>query len=59
LEKNGYKLAFTTKTNYLTKEQLTNKSEIPRFEIWENAGYFETISRITGVWFNSNQKKKY
>jgi peptidoglycan/xylan/chitin deacetylase (PgdA/CDA1 family) len=59
LEKNGNKLAFTTKTNYLTKEQLTNKFVIPRFEIWENAGYFETNSRISGVWFNSNQKKKY
>jgi|YelNatPaOPRAMG01_1025707.scaffolds.fasta_scaffold06905_2 peptidoglycan/xylan/chitin deacetylase (PgdA/CDA1 family) len=58
LEKNGYKLAFTTKTNYLTKERLIDKLEIPRFEIWEDAGYFETISRITGVWFNSNQKKK-
>jgi peptidoglycan/xylan/chitin deacetylase (PgdA/CDA1 family) len=55
----GYQLAFTTKTHYLTEDVLKQQLELPRFEVWESGGYFETISRITGVWFNSKTKKNH
>jgi poly-beta-1,6-N-acetyl-D-glucosamine N-deacetylase len=46
----GFKLAFSVRTEYLTKENLHRKYEIPRFEVIENASFAETICRMTGVW---------
>lgn len=47
----NYKLAFTTKPEYLTPQSFQHSNyELPRFTLWENASLAENICRITGVW---------
>jgi peptidoglycan/xylan/chitin deacetylase (PgdA/CDA1 family) len=48
---NYYKIAFTTKPNYISKANKNNLFEIPRFDVLENVSSYENICRMTGVWF--------
>ena len=48
---NYYKIAFTTKPNYISKANKNNLFEIPRFDVLENVTSYENICRMTGVWF--------
>lgn len=46
----GYKLAYTTKPNYLTKSRLQKTYELPRFCIFEDVSKPEAICRMLGIW---------
>lgn len=46
----NYRIAFTTKSVYLTQERLKHRYELPRFGFLEGASRAENICRITGVW---------
>jgi len=46
----GYKLAFSTIADYITKENISSLYKIPRFEVIEHATLKENICRMTGVW---------
>lgn len=46
----GFKLAFSVRTEYLSKKNLKRRFDLPRFEVIENAPFAETICRLTGVW---------
>ena len=59
LKKSGYTAAFSTITDYLTKNNLDKTFQYPRFEILENVSFAENICRITGVWFKKQHKIKY
>jgi peptidoglycan/xylan/chitin deacetylase (PgdA/CDA1 family) len=59
LKNNGYTAAFSTITDYLTKNNLDKIFQYPRFEILENVSFAENICRITGVWFKKQHKIKY
>lgn len=59
LKKSGYKAAFSTITDYLTKKNLDKTFQYPRFEVLENVSFAENICRITGVWFKKQHKIKY
>lgn len=59
LEKNGYNAAFSTITDYITKNSIDKTFQYPRFEILENVSFAENICRITGVWFKNQHKIKY
>ncbi len=52
LQNAGYKIAFTTRTRYLTRENIADLYTLPRFQILEKASFAENICRMTGVWFN-------
>ena len=54
LKKNGYSLAFSTIPKYLTKENITDRYTLPRFEMLEDASFAENICRMTGIWFTNN-----
>ncbi|MBD1397726.1 polysaccharide deacetylase family protein [Pontibacter sp. JH31] len=46
----NYKLAFTNKPCYLTKEKLKHSYELPRFGFLEGASFAENICRVVGIW---------
>ncbi|WP_299701322.1 polysaccharide deacetylase family protein [uncultured Pontibacter sp.] len=46
----GYKLAFSSKPQYLTKESLKDYFELPRFGYLEGASFAENICRMVGIW---------
>jgi peptidoglycan/xylan/chitin deacetylase (PgdA/CDA1 family) len=50
LETLKYRLAFSSKPNYLTPESLKDNFTLPRFGFLEGASFAENICRITGVW---------
>ena len=54
LKKNGYELAYSTIPKYLTKENITDRYTLPRFEMLEDASFAENICRMTGIWFTNN-----
>lgn len=54
LKRAGYKMAFTTQTNYIDHQSLVHPFEIPRFEVLDDSSMEESICRMTGVWFNTN-----
>jgi peptidoglycan/xylan/chitin deacetylase (PgdA/CDA1 family) len=56
LEKHGYEIAFSTRTEYLNKGELSNRYRYPRFEVMENVSFAENICRMTGVWFKNKSK---
>ncbi len=58
LNDNYYKIAFTTKPNYISKESKNHLFEIPRFDVLENVSSYENICRMTGVWFERKINKK-
>ena len=45
-----YKLAFTTKPEYITPDTLKDPYELPRFMFLEGASFAENICRMVGVW---------
>lgn len=47
-KKAGYNYGFTTKFNFLNN--LDNKLEIPRIDIWNNDNYFSFKNKISGKW---------
>jgi peptidoglycan/xylan/chitin deacetylase (PgdA/CDA1 family) len=50
----GYRLAFTTKPNYLTADNIKEKYKLPRFEVLKDVSFAENICRMSGVWFKKN-----
>lgn len=58
LNDNYYKIAFTTKPNYISKESKNHLFEIPRFDVLENVSSYENICRMTGVWFERKIKQE-
>jgi poly-beta-1,6-N-acetyl-D-glucosamine N-deacetylase len=68
LKKLNYKIAFTNKPQYLTKEKSRQSYELPRFGYLEGASFAENICRVVGVWqplmlkfqrfYKSNNKNK-
>jgi peptidoglycan/xylan/chitin deacetylase (PgdA/CDA1 family) len=50
LKQLDFSLAYTTKPDYLTKAQLENIYELPRFCIFEGISQPEAICRMTGIW---------
>lgn len=50
IEELGFKLAFCVRPEYLSKNNMHRRYELPRFEVIENASFAETICRMTGVW---------
>jgi poly-beta-1,6-N-acetyl-D-glucosamine N-deacetylase len=46
----GYKLAFCSKPQYLTKDRLKHSFELPRFGHLEGASFAENICRMVGIW---------
>lgn len=49
-EECGYKLAFTTQTSNIDLNKI-DKYSIPRRCINEDAGFFEALSKIYGIWY--------
>lgn len=45
-----YRLAFSSKPQYLTEERLKDCLELPRFGFLEGASFAENICRMVGVW---------
>ena len=56
IEKHGYDIAFSTRTEYMNKCELSNRYQYPRFEVMENVSFAENICRMTGVWFKTKSK---
>ncbi len=52
LKQSGYKAAFTTNPQYITKNNLSDLYTLPRFDILEDVSFTENICRMTGAWFN-------
>jgi peptidoglycan/xylan/chitin deacetylase (PgdA/CDA1 family) len=46
----GYRLAFTTQTSYIDLNTIDRYS-IPRRCVNEDAGFFEALSKIYGIWY--------
>jgi peptidoglycan/xylan/chitin deacetylase (PgdA/CDA1 family) len=46
----GYKVAYTTKADHLTKQAIGHIYELPRFCVFENVSEPEAICRMLGVW---------
>ena len=46
----GYKLCFTTETSYLELNRI-DKYAIPRRCVNDDAGFYEAISKIYGIWY--------
>jgi peptidoglycan/xylan/chitin deacetylase (PgdA/CDA1 family) len=57
LKSSGYRIAFTTNPAYITKDQSNHLFEIPRFDVLESVSFAENICRMTGIWFEKNNKK--
>ena len=51
LDDAGYQLAFTTRDNYITPKNISEKFTLPRVDLIENISFSENICRLTGVWF--------
>lgn len=51
LKECGYKMAFTTKPEYIKIDSMPDLFEIPRFDVLENVSFLENICRMTGIWF--------
>lgn len=50
LKQSGYKMAFSTKADYISKDNINAIYELPRFEVLEHVSPMENICRMTGVW---------
>ncbi len=59
LKNNGYSIAFSTKQEYLTKENLKDNYNLPRLIMVENTSFKENICRMMGVWPVSPNKNKH
>ncbi|MFC4872909.1 polysaccharide deacetylase family protein [Negadavirga shengliensis] len=46
----GYRYAFSTRPVYLTKEELADRYELPRFGFLEGGSFSENVCRMSGVW---------
>lgn len=46
----GYKMAFSTVADYITKDNISSLYKLPRFEVIEHATFRENLCRMTGVW---------
>lgn len=45
-----YRLAFTTRPQFLSPQTSLSRYELPRFAFWENAPFTENICRMVGIW---------
>jgi hypothetical protein len=54
----GYKMAFSTISDYITKENIKDIYKIPRFEVVETASVLENICRMTGAWDHEMKRIK-
>lgn len=54
----GFKMAFSTIADYITKENIGALYKLPRFEVIEHASLKENICRMTGVWDQAISKIK-
>src|SRR5690606_30176460 len=59
LKKLNYKYAFTNQPNYLTKDNLKDPYNIPRFGFLEGASFAENICRMVGLWQPIMRKSTY
>jgi len=57
LEKYGYEYAFTTRSAFLTPQDLQYRFELPRFEVLDQVSFAENICRIAGVWLRKNRSQ--
>lgn len=49
-EESGYSLAFTTETGEIDLKTI-NKFSIPRRSVNDDAGYYEALSKVYGMWY--------
>lgn len=56
LSDSGYQLAFTTRDNYITPGNVSEKFTLPRVDLIESVSFAENICRITGVWFKKRDQ---
>lgn len=57
LEKYEYDYAFSTRSAFLTSQDLQNRFELPRFEVLDKVSFAENICRIAGIWFRKNRSQ--
>ena len=54
----GFKMAFSTVADYITKDNISSLYKLPRFEVIEHATFRENLCRMTGVWDETMSKIK-
>jgi peptidoglycan/xylan/chitin deacetylase (PgdA/CDA1 family) len=59
LKSTGYRIAFTTKPEYIKPHHLENPFELPRFDVLEHVSMAENICRMTGIWFAGKKQPKW
>lgn len=59
LKTSGYRIAFTTKPEYIRPHHLETPFELPRFDVLEHVSMAENICRMTGIWFAGKKQPKW
>ncbi len=58
LRDSGYQLAFTTKDDYITPDNINARYALPRTDMIESISFAEHLCRVTGVWFDKKAQLK-
>lgn len=56
LNNSGYELAFTTRDNYITPDNISATYTLPRVDLIEEISFAENVCRMTGVWFKKREQ---
>jgi peptidoglycan/xylan/chitin deacetylase (PgdA/CDA1 family) len=59
LKTTGYKIAFTTRPEYIRLHHFESPFELPRFDVLEHVSMAENICRMTGIWFAGKKQPKW